>query len=192
MFRGTDAALPDFELDDKIIVERVLGGECELYRLLVERHQRQVNALGMSFLRNKDDAADFSQDVFFKAFHSLEQFEGAARFSTWLYRIAYNTALNKVSRRKEYMSLAENYEGESSTLTPEEESVKEAVRQAVRQAVSELPEKYRLCIDLFFFYDRSYEEIEAITGDPVGTIKSHVFRAKKILREKLQDLQGGC
>ncbi|MDR3325428.1 MAG: sigma-70 family RNA polymerase sigma factor [Spirochaetaceae bacterium] len=190
MGTGRDAALPDCELDDKLIVARVVSGERALYRFLVERHQRQVNALGLSFLRNRDDAADFSQEVFFKAFHCLGQFEGAARFSTWLYRIAYNTALNKVNRRKEYLSLADNYEAESLGLSPEEESVKEAVRQAVRQAVAELPERYRICIDLFFFYDRSYEEIEAITGDPVGTIKSHVFRAKKILREKLRDLQG--
>jgi RNA polymerase sigma-70 factor (ECF subfamily) len=176
------------DLDDKLIAEKVLTGQRELFRFLVERHEKRVYALGISFLRNSDDASDFTQEVFIKAFRSLEQFEGASRFSTWLYRIAYNTALNKVSRRKEYLSLAENFDAESSFLTPEEETVKEAVRQAVRQAVSELPERYRICIDLFFFYERSYEEIEAITGDPVGTIKSHVFRAKKILREKLHDL----
>jgi RNA polymerase sigma-70 factor (ECF subfamily) len=180
---GTEA-----DLDDKLIAEKVIAGQRELFRFLVERHEKQVYALGISFLRNNDDAADFTQEVFIKAFRSLSQFEGASRFSTWLYRVAYNTALNKVSRRKEYLSLAENYDAQSSILTPEEESVKEAVRQAVRQAVNELPERYRVCIDLFFFYERSYEEIEVITGDPVGTIKSHVFRAKKILREKLHDL----
>jgi RNA polymerase sigma-70 factor (ECF subfamily) len=187
--RGGTAS--DLDLDDNLIVEKVVSGQRELYRFLVDRHQKQVHALGMSFLRNRDDAADFAQEVFLKAFRSLNQFEGASRFSTWLYRIAYNTALNDVSRRKEYLSLAEDYDSESSLLTPEEESVKRAVCQAVRRAVEELPEKYRICIDLFFFYDRSYEEIETITGNPVGTIKSHVFRAKKILREKLKGLGEG-
>jgi RNA polymerase sigma-70 factor (ECF subfamily) len=192
MQRVRGNAVSDLDLDDNLIVERVVSGQRELYRFLVDRHERQVHALGMSFLRNRDDAADFTQDVFLKAFRSLPQFEGASRFSTWLYRVAYNTALNDVSRRKEYFSLAEDFDAESSFLTPEEESVKRAVRQAVRQAVAELPEKYRICIDLFFFYDRSYEEIEAITGNPVGTIKSHVFRAKKILREKLAGLGEGA
>lgn len=177
-------------LEDNAIAEKVRAGDVELYRELVDRHRKQVHALGMSFLRNEDDSEDFTQEVFLKAFHSLEQFQGKSRFSTWLYRIAYNTAINNVNRRKKYVSLAENDEIESSVLTPEEESVKAAVREAVRKAVSELPEKYRLCIDLFFFYDRSYDEIEAITGDPVNTIKSHVFRAKKLLREKLMDIGG--
>jgi RNA polymerase sigma-70 factor (ECF subfamily) len=177
-------------LDDNAIAEYVRGGDVELYRELLERHKKQVYALGMSFLRNEADAEDFMQEVFLKAFHSLEQFQGKSRFSTWLYRIAYNTAINSVNRRKMYVSLAESDDIESPVLTPEEESVKTAVREAVRKAVSELPEKYRLCIDLFFFYDRSYDEIEAITGDPVNTIKSHVFRAKKLLREKLWDIGG--
>jgi RNA polymerase sigma-70 factor (ECF subfamily) len=189
LISGAGRAAPsDFDLDDNLIVKKVISGQRELCRFLVDRHQREVNALGISFLRNREDAADFTQEVFLKAFRNLRQFEGTARFSTWLYRIAYNTALNNVNRRKEYLSLAENYDAESALLTPEEESVKSVVRQAVRQAVQELPEKYRSCIDLFFFYDRSYEEIETITAYPVNTIKSYVFRAKKILREKLKDL----
>ena len=56
-------------------------------------------------------------------------------------------------------------------------------------SMQELPERYRVCVDMFFFYDRSYQEIETITGFPVNTIKSHVFRAKKILREKLEEIE---
>jgi len=178
----------DTEFDDSIIVQSILGGERELYRLLVEKYKKQVNALGMSFLRNSADAADFAQEVFFKAYHNLAQFQAKARFSTWIYRIAYNTALNVTERKKEYLSLAEDDNIQASNLTPEEESIRQAVCEAVRQAVSELPEKYRVCIDLYFFYECSYDEIEVITGEPVGTIKSHIFRAKKILREKLKDL----
>jgi RNA polymerase sigma-70 factor (ECF subfamily) len=65
------------------------------------------------------------------------------------------------------------------------------MREAVLTAVMELPERYRICVDLFFFYDRSYQEIEAITGYPVNTIKSHVFRAKKLLRAKLTGIAEG-
>jgi RNA polymerase sigma-70 factor (ECF subfamily) len=85
---------------------------------------------------------------------------------------------------KEYKSLSED-EIESDNDTPEREFFRNLARDAVLGAVTELPERFRMCIDLFFFYDQSYEEIEVITGYPVNTIKSHVFRAKKILREKL-------
>ena len=64
-------------------------------------------------------------------------------------------------------------------------------RDAVLEAIKELPERFRLCVDLFFFYDRSLKEIEAITGYPVNTVKSHVFRAKKLLRKKLEGFTEG-
>jgi RNA polymerase sigma-70 factor (ECF subfamily) len=179
------------ELNDETIAAEVVAGRQELFRLLVDRHERHVNGLGRSFFHNDDEAADFTQDVFLKAARALPQFEGRSRFSTWLYRIAYTSAINRLNRRKEYKSLSEN-EYESAYRTPEEEHIKALARDAVRQAVSELPEKYRVCVDLFFFYERSYEEIGLITGYPINTIKSHVFRAKKILREKLKSfVEGG-
>jgi RNA polymerase sigma-70 factor (ECF subfamily) len=178
------------ELSDEDIAADVVNGKRELFRLLIDRHERRVTGLGYSFFHSADDVADFVQDVFLKAFRSLPQFQNRARFSTWLYRIAYTSALNQRDRRKEYRSLSEN-DYESAYRTPEEEHIKVLLRDAVRQAVTELPEKYRICVDLFFFYDRSYNEIEMITGYPVNTIKSHVFRAKKLLREKLKGFVEG-
>jgi RNA polymerase sigma-70 factor (ECF subfamily) len=128
--------------------------------------------------------------VFLKVYRGLSRFEGRSRFSTWLYKIAYNTAVNGVTRRKEYRSLAEE-EGTRDEDTPERKLVREASREAVLVAVGELPERYRVCVDLFFFYDRTYQEIEVITGFPVNTVKSHVFRAKKLLREKLGEIAEG-
>jgi RNA polymerase sigma-70 factor (ECF subfamily) len=179
------------ELSDEDIAVDVVNGKRELFRLLIDRHERRVSGLGYSFFHNADEVADFVQDVFLKAFRSLSQFQRRARFSTWLYRIAYTSALNQMNRRREYKSLSEN-DYESAHRTPEEDHIKALLRGAVRQAVTELPEKYRVCVDLFFFYDRSYSEIEMITGYPVNTIKSHVFRAKKLLREKLKGfVEGG-
>jgi RNA polymerase sigma-70 factor (ECF subfamily) len=179
------------DLNDEMIVMEVVSGRHEMFRLLVDRHERQVRGMGLSFFHNTDDADDFAQEVFLKTYHNLAQFAGNARFSTWLYRIAYTTALNQVNRRKQFRSLSED-EYEGSYDTPETEQIKTIVRDAVRKAVFELPEKYRVCVDLFFFYDRSYNEIEMITGFPVNTVKSHIFRAKKLLREKLSAfVEGG-
>ncbi|MCL2196374.1 MAG: sigma-70 family RNA polymerase sigma factor [Treponema sp.] len=178
------------DYNDQLIVGQVVSGQKDLFRLLVRQHERAVYGMGLSFFRNPEDASDFTQEVFLKAYRSLSHFEGRSRFSTWLYKIAYNTALNEVNRRKEYRSLAEEDANKllSSDETPERLALRNAAREAVQAAIKELPERFRVCIDLFFFYDRSYQEIEAITGIPVNTIKSHVFRAKIILREKLECL----
>ena len=150
----------------------------------MERHQRAVYGLGLSFFRNSEDSADFTQDVFLKAYRYLPEFKGRSRFGTWLYRIAYNTAINSIKRRKEYQSLAEDAEIPDNE-SPERKVLRGAIRDAIGQAVKELPERYRVCVDLYFFYDRTYREIEAVTEIPVNTIKSHVFRAKKLLRKRL-------
>jgi RNA polymerase sigma-70 factor (ECF subfamily) len=148
--------------------------------------------MGLSFFRNPEDASDFTQEVFLKVYRSLTRFEGRSRFSTWLYKIAYNTAVNTVTRKKEYRSLAEDEVPTGGLVndndTPERILLRKAAREAVLEALKDLPERYRICVDMFFFYDRSYQEIEAITGIPVNTIKSHVFRAKKMLREKLTEI----
>jgi RNA polymerase sigma-70 factor (ECF subfamily) len=181
---------PGLDEDDEMIVARVVAGQKDRFRHLVKRHERAVYGMGMSFLRNGEDAADFAQEVFLKAYRNLPYFEGRSRFSTWLYKIAYNTAVNSVTRKKEYQSLA----AEDQVIdgdTPERSLLRAAAREAVLDAVGGLPDRYRICVDLFFFYDRSYQEIEMITGFPVNTIKSHVFRAKKLLRDKLEDFEGG-
>jgi RNA polymerase sigma-70 factor (ECF subfamily) len=123
-----------------------------------------------------------------KAYRSLSRFEGRSRFSTWLYKIAYNTAINEVNRKKEYRSLADEDADRLAAAgdTPERVVLRNAARDALHAALKELPERFKVCVDLFFFYDRSYQEIEGITGFPVNTVKSHVFRAKKLLREKLE------
>jgi len=179
------------EFNDRIVVGQIIAGQKDLFRLLVRQHEKAVFGMGLSFFRNSDDASDFTQEVFLKAYRGLSRFEGRSRFSTWLYKIAYNTALNEVNRRKEYQSLAEEDTDKlvNNKETPERQALRNAAREAVQAALKELPERFRVCVDLFFFYDRSYNEIEAITGIPVNTIKSHVFRAKIILREKLDDLK---
>ena len=173
--------------EDFAIVEQVISGEKELFRLLIKRHERAVYGMGMSFFHNAEDASDFTQEVFLKVFRFLSGFKGQSRFSTWLYKIAYNTAISSIYRKKDYQSLAEN-EITPDNNTPERQLLRSFARDAILNAVGDLPERFRICVDLFFFYHRSYQEIEAITGFPVNTVKSHVFRAKKLLREKLADL----
>ena len=179
------------ELADEILISQIVAGERDLYRILIERHQQNVYSLGLSFFKNKEDAADFTQDVFLKAYSGLSGFQGRSRFSTWLYRIAYNTGINSLNRRQEFASLASETEDTNDDFEPpapdnvEAELLRKHAMEAVREAMKELPERFRICLELYFFYDRSYEEIALITGFPLNTVKSHIFRAKQLLRERL-------
>jgi RNA polymerase sigma-70 factor (ECF subfamily) len=175
--------------DDLILLEQILAGQKELFRLLVKRYEQAVFGMGIGFFHNREDASDFTQEVFFKVYRSLSKFERRSRFSTWLYKIAYNTGLNHIKRKKDYQSLAE--EEIISDEMPEKKMLRVFVKDSILEALKGLPERFRICVDLFFFYDRSLKEIEAITGYPVNTVKSHVFRAKKLLRNKLEGITEG-
>lgn len=170
---------------DSNLVCQILAGNTEAFAELMSLYKTRVAALGMGFFKNTTDTEDFVQDVFFKAFTKLNTFRGESLFSTWLTRLAYNTAINAVNRRTEYVSIADETVLPDNALTPEEQELRELTKDAVREAVKELDEKYRVCLDLYFFYDNSYTEISEITTLPENTVKSHIFRAKKILREKL-------
>jgi RNA polymerase sigma-70 factor (ECF subfamily) len=169
---------------DEEAIGRVLGGDADAFAVLVRRHRAKVIRVGMSFFRDEEEAADFAQDVFIKAYSALGSFQGKSQFSTWLLRIAYNTAVNVKKRKRESLRLDPEAEIAGSPGTDEAHLREESAR-AVREAVAGLPPRQALCVELCFYYDMKYSEISDITGFPVNTIKSHVFRAKRLLRERL-------
>lgn len=170
---------------DSELVKSSLEGDSKSFARLVTLYKKRVSAIGMGFFKNADDVEDFVQEVFIKVYSKLNTFRGDSLFSTWLTRIAYNTAYNSVNRRNEYVSLSDESILKDSNDTPEEAQIKRILCEAVREAVKELPPQYAVCLDMYFFYDVSHAEISKITGFPVNTIKSHIFRAKKILKDKL-------
>ncbi len=178
---------------DLALIKQTLKGSSQAFAELMCLYKKRVEALGMSFFHNATDTEDFVQDVFIKAFKNLNSFKGKSRFSTWLTRIAYTTAVNlSQSKSKKVTYPISDYDTNSEFFayrgkTPEEAQIYKSTLEAVSEAVKELPANYAVCLDLYFFHDFSYEEISTITDFPVNTIKSHVFRAKKILREKLKD-----
>ena len=172
---------------DYEVCEAVLNGNTQAFAILASKYQKRVYMLGLSFFDNTDDCEDFVQDVMLKAYSALGTFRAEAPFVTWLMRIAYNTAINSVKKRRSYTSLADGTEIEYRGDNPEEKHLNECIILSVREAVNSLPDSYRICIDLYFFYDMSYTDIAAVTELPLNTIKSHIFRAKKILREYLKE-----
>ena len=132
-----------------------------------------------SFLHYQD-AMDFVK-VFLSLHIFLRSIQSGSRFYSWLIKIAYNHGINSVKRVKDWLSLSDEYEPESSAVL-ENDHLKKEVRKALHSAMESLPERYGVCIDLYFFYGLTYAEIEDITGFPVNTVKSHVFRAKGLLK----------
>lgn len=176
---------------DSLLIKSILAGNKNSFAILMSFYKNRVYALGMSFFKNETDTEDFVQDVFLKAYTKLDTFEGKSLFSTWLLRIAYTTALNAVNRRKEYLPLADETQiaATDTSASPEETQLRKITRLAVREALAELPEKYAVCLDMYFSYDIPYAQIAEITEMPLNTIKSHIFRAKQILKKKLEDIK---
>ena len=175
------------ELSDSAIIDEVLAGKTESFATLVKRYQNRVYSLGLRFLRNAEDARDFAQEVFVKVFEKLFSFRGEAKFSTWLMKVAYYHGISVQRSRREAQSLAEDYELPGRERGPEELHARKAASAALKEALRLLPERYRLCIDLFFSFGMTYEEVSRVTDIPVGTVKSHVFRAKQALRQALKN-----
>lgn len=173
---------------DFALVKSTLAGDEASFSKLMSLYKNKVKALGMGFFKNEADTEDFTQEVFLKVYTKLSTFRGDSLFSTWLTRLAYNIAINSIQRRKEFCSLAESTELEAKDLNPEEQEIRKLTKEAVREAIKELEDKYAVCLDLYFFHDIQYSQISEITGFPENTIKSHIFRAKKILKEKLKEL----
>ncbi|MCR5613106.1 RNA polymerase sigma factor [Treponema sp.] len=170
---------------DSELVKTTLEGDSKSFARLMTLYKKRIVALGMSFFKNISDTEDFVQEVFLKAYTKLNTFRGDSLFSTWLTRIAYNTAYNSINRRNEYVPLSDDSLLKDPSDTPEEAQIRRLTCESIREAIKELPEQYAVCLDMYFFYDIPHAEISNITGLPVNTIKSHIFRAKKILRDKL-------
>ncbi len=173
-------------IQDKYLCKAILSGKTENFEFLVSKYQKKVYSLGLSFFKNHDDAEDFVQDIMLKVFLALPNFRGESAFSTWLMSIAYNAGINSIKRKREFVSAFDDFEISSTDLTPEEQHIQQCIKNSIRKAVNELPEKYRICVDLYFFYGLPYVDIEAVTNIPLNTIKSHIFRAKKILKTELE------
>jgi len=169
---------------DEQIVKHILRGDNEMFRIIIARYQKQIFNIGLRFFKNEYDSYDFVQEVFIKAFQKLNTFRELSPFRFWLLKIAYNTGISNVKAFKNDGSI-EGVIVPSLEKDPEKKHLEEEIREILLDAISTLPERYRICLDLYFFYGFSYKEINSITGYPVNTIKSNVFRAKKELRSIL-------
>jgi RNA polymerase sigma-70 factor (ECF subfamily) len=173
---------------DGDLVAMTLGGRSEAFATLVERYDRAVYHLAYRTLHDVEEARDATQEAFFKAFRSLRTFKPGAKFSTWIFAIAYHGCCDRINRRKHY-SGEELPERADSALGPEGQVIALDEASRLRAAIDALPEKYRTVVTLFHLQGRQYEEIAKVLGLPMGTVKTHLFRAKEQLRRLLGEAE---
>jgi RNA polymerase sigma-70 factor (ECF subfamily) len=183
-------------LDDAELVGLALRGSQDAYAELVRRHQRPVYGLALRLVRDPTLAEDLAQEAFLKAFRSLATFAPDRRFSSWLLKIAHNTCLDHLRRRSPRLeSLAGGDEGETGPLdfladrsveSPDAAQEREDLRAALERGIAGLRPQYRAILLLRHQEDRSYGEIVEITGLPLGTVKTHLHRARRALAEVLR------
>jgi RNA polymerase sigma factor (sigma-70 family) len=181
---------------DHQIIRRIIDGDARAYRMLVDRHKGHGMTVAMRMLKNREDAEEALQDAFVKAYRALDRFGFKARFSTWLYRILYNVCSDMLAKRKSHdmeIALEDTADehgdalGPARTLaspdaTPDVRVASDEMERIVVEEIDKLPRKYATVLTMFLLDEQSYGEIVEITGMPLGTVKTHLFRARTQLR----------
>jgi RNA polymerase sigma-70 factor (ECF subfamily) len=179
--------------DELALVQRSCAGDQDAFAILVQQHQRRIYVVALRLLNNEDEAAEAVQEAFLAAWQGLHTFRGEARFSTWLYRIVYHACLRVLEQRRrdtrdrdaaalQMQERARLDDGqEVQTILTDRER-----QRTIQEAIQELPGKYRAVLILRHLQELTYEEIAQALGLPIGTIKTHLFRARSLLKERLQ------
>jgi len=177
--------------DDTQLVKASQQGDQDAFASLVQRHQRRIFNMVLRMLQDYEEASEITQEAFLAAWMGLPSFRGEARFATWFYRIAYNCALKQLERRKRERYLraaieAEHILEEVNKWMQEEDILELRARQAiVLEQLENLPTKYRIVLIMRHIQEMTYEEMANILTIPIGTIKTHLFRARHLLKECL-------
>jgi RNA polymerase sigma-70 factor (ECF subfamily) len=178
--------------EDSHYIERVINGDVSAYSSLVEKHKNLVFSIALKILNNREDAEEIAQDTFLKAYSSLKSFEKKSKFSTWLYRIAYNSAISK--KRKKKMEVVEidehimfNYSTDEISSSVHHLQESEQI-QLIDKALQTIPEDDNLLITLFYKSEHSIEDISYITGLTQSNVKVKLHRIRKKLYESIQEM----
>ncbi|MBV8821980.1 MAG: sigma-70 family RNA polymerase sigma factor [Ktedonobacteraceae bacterium] len=171
--------------NDVELVAASMDGDQDAFAQLVQRHQRRVFNLVFRMVQKYEEADEITQETFLAAWQGLPSFRGDARFSTWLYRIAYNCSLKQLEQSKRDKALQAAIQSRIE-LDKQVQAEAHDCQTLVREQLSTLPAKYRVVLILRHLQEMTYEEIAEILTMPIGTIKTHLFRARNLLKERLE------
>ena len=185
--------------DYKLVKRAVEHGDQKAFAELMHRYKESVYYTMLKMCNNKDDADDLTIEAFGRAFKKLDQYSPNYAFSTWLFKIASNNAIDFIRKKKQMTSVSIDNKPENSeskehsaniraeVLDPEESFIKKQKIDLVRVLVEGLKPKYKEMIELFYFHEMSHEEISKRLNLPIGTIKAQLFRARDLLYSALKN-----
>jgi RNA polymerase sigma-70 factor (ECF subfamily) len=185
---------------DARLVEHALGGSQDAYRTLVDRHGRAVLTLVSRMVRDQGVAEELAQEAFVKAFAALRSFDPSYKFSNWILRIAHNVAIDHLRKaRPAVVSIDDDSSGRdlADVLSDEREpsafdlAVRRDFRNDLEAALGRLRPEFRRLVVMRYLEDMSYEDIAEVVGLPLGTVKSHLHRARAALGRQLADAGWG-
>jgi RNA polymerase sigma-70 factor (ECF subfamily) len=195
----TDAAV-----DEARLIEAILAGRTELFEYFVKQYQRRITRIAFRLLRDAGEADCAAQESFLRAYRNLDRFREGSTFETWLTRICINWCKDRLKRRRlvlYFHQAARNEEdggpgpheiAPAQDPSPERRAAGREIRERLRGAMDALSPRQRALFLLKHFEERSIPEIAELTGLDVGTVKSHLFRAARKIRERLADFQAGA
>jgi len=180
-------------MNDSELISQILNGNMNAFTFLVNRYQKLVVHITGRLIQRHDELEDVCQEVFLKVYQNLGKYRNECKLSTWIATIAYNTSINYLRKFKKGDEVNPDDSAALRNLTEyrSDEFEKADLHRYIRDQIELLPVQYRTVLTLFHLEEFSYQEIEQITGMPEGTIKSYLFRAKALLKEKLKFVVDG-
>ncbi|VAV86053.1 RNA polymerase ECF-type sigma factor [hydrothermal vent metagenome] len=181
--------------NDQVYIDKILDGEASAYTVLVNRYKDLVYTLSLRMVKNREDAEEVAQDTFIKTYSSLNKFKGDSKFSTWIYRVAYNTCLDRLKKNKRQpytVAIDEYTEHQVKTLDNALDQIEaKEKQQAIQNCLELLPSEDSFLLTLYYFEELSLDEISKVVGLKPNNIKVKIFRSRKklatILKEQLDN-----
>lgn len=180
--------------NDQIIINQIIEGDTNAFAILVDRYKNLVFTLAFRLLKNREEAEEVAQDTFIKSYNALSKFKGDSKFSTWIYKVTYNTCLDRLKKNKrKYNEVAIDEFTEHQVKTIDnalENMVEEERKKAIQDCLHILPNDDSFLITLYYFEEQSLEEIANAIGLTANNVKVKLFRIRKklmsILKERLE------
>lgn len=186
--------------EDLQLIHDAMRGNQGAYKKLMKKYREQIFHLIARIIRDREQVADLTQETFVKAFASLKSFNEEYAFSTWLYKIATNSSIDFIRKKKlDTLSIDKPIAAEESdysfqiadtTYQPDKKIIQTQRTRLIEEAIEQLPEKYKRVIVLRHSEDRDYAEIAKMLKLPIGTVKAHIFRARELLNKYLRSQIG--
>ncbi|WP_323788100.1 RNA polymerase sigma factor [Psychroserpens sp.] len=180
--------------NDQTLINQIVEGDTNAFAVLVDRHKDLVFTLALRMLKNREEAEEVAQDTFIKTYKSLDKFKGDSKLSTWIYRVAYNSCLDRIKKNKKHLNTIEiNEFNTHQVLTIDNALDKMETKErnvAIQKCIDILPSEESFLLTLYYFDDLSLDEISKIVGITANSIKVKLFRSRKklatILKSQLE------